>query len=161
VWITARQYTGRIVTVTNDTIFSSPVYNYTREFPYIWEEMRLPVRYQDDWHRAERILLDVAREHTVDLASIGKEALEDLQRTYVVGQTDLQPRVFCRITDNWLELTVRFISRERGVRELKDAMARDILARLKEAGIEVASSTYDVVGFPPIEIKRLPSTETA
>jgi small-conductance mechanosensitive channel len=161
VWITARQYTGRIVTVTNDTIFDSAVYNYTREFPYIWEEMRLPVRYQDDWHQAERILLDVAREHTIDIATIGKEAVENLKRTYVVGETDLHPRVFWRITDNWLELTVRFVSRERGVRELKDAMAREILKRMKEAGLEVASATYDVVGFPPIEIKRLPSTETA
>src|SRR5947209_6306115 len=42
-WVRARQYTGRIVTVTNDKIFDEPVYNYTREFPYIWEEMSIPI----------------------------------------------------------------------------------------------------------------------
>ena len=42
-WVRSRQYTGRVVTVTNDKIFDEPVYNYTRDFPYIWEEIRLPI----------------------------------------------------------------------------------------------------------------------
>jgi small-conductance mechanosensitive channel len=154
VWVQARQYTGRIVTVTNDKVFDEPVFNYTREFPYIWEEMRIPVRYVDDWDAAERIMLDAARRHTVDLEGIGREALEDLQRTYVVGQSELKPRAYWRITDNWLEVTVRFIARDRGVRELKDAMSRDILRAFKDAGIEVASATYDIVGLPDVRIRR-------
>ena len=36
-------------------------------------------------------------------------------------------RVYLRMTDNWLELTVRFIARDHGMRDLKDAMSRDIL----------------------------------
>lgn len=42
-WVHARQYTGRIVTVSNSKVFDEPVFNYTREFPYLWEEMRLPI----------------------------------------------------------------------------------------------------------------------
>jgi small-conductance mechanosensitive channel len=34
-WVQSRQFTGRIVTVTNDKVFDEPVYNYTREFPFI------------------------------------------------------------------------------------------------------------------------------
>lgn len=34
-WVRSRQYTGRIVTVSNAKIFDEPVYNYTRDFPYI------------------------------------------------------------------------------------------------------------------------------
>src|SRR4051812_25496585 len=37
IWINARQYTGRLIRVTNDRIFDSPVYNFTRVFPYLWE----------------------------------------------------------------------------------------------------------------------------
>jgi len=154
VWVQARQYTGRIVTVTNDKVFDEPVFNYTREFPYIWEELRIPVRYVDDWDAAERIMLDVVRRHTVDLEGIGREALEELKRAYVVAESELKPRAYWRITDNWLEMTVRFIARDRGVRELKDAMSRDILRAFKDAGIEVASSTYDIVGLPDLRIRR-------
>ncbi|URD61658.1 hypothetical protein M8312_03865 [Sphingomonas sp. KRR8] len=37
-WVKSRQFTGRIVTVTNDKIFDEPVYNYTDQFAYVWEE---------------------------------------------------------------------------------------------------------------------------
>jgi small-conductance mechanosensitive channel len=56
----------------------------------------------------------------------------------------MRPAVFYRLTDNWLELTVRFIAPTHGVRELKDAMSRDILRRLDECGIGVASATLEV-----------------
>jgi small-conductance mechanosensitive channel len=52
-WVRSRQYTGRIVTVSNSKVFDEPVYNYTREFPFIWDEIVLPIRYQDDRARIE------------------------------------------------------------------------------------------------------------
>lgn len=55
---------------------------------------------------------------------------------------DLPPRVYYRITDNWLEMAVRFVVHDRGVRDVKDAMARDILRGLDEAGI----------GLPPVRV---------
>jgi small-conductance mechanosensitive channel len=56
-WVRSRQYTGRVVTVSNARVFE-PVYNYTRELPCIWEEMRLGVPYRADRARAEAILLE-------------------------------------------------------------------------------------------------------
>ena len=61
IWVKSRQYTGRIVTVTNDNIFDEPVYNYTRDFPYLWEEITIPITYTDKRDRAEQILLECAR----------------------------------------------------------------------------------------------------
>ena len=71
------------------------------------------------------------------------------------------PRVFYRITDNWLELTVRFIVHTHGIRGAKDAMSRHIIGELDGAGIGIASATYDIVGFPGIEVKSqtTPSAE--
>jgi small-conductance mechanosensitive channel len=59
-WIHGHQYTGRIVRITNDKIFDSPVYNFTREFLYIWEEVGIPVEYDADHARAEKILGDAS-----------------------------------------------------------------------------------------------------
>ena len=152
VWVEARQYTGRIVTVTNDRIFDEAVYNYTREFPFLWEELRVPVPYTADHAAAERILLEAARRHTVPVSEVGAEALQELRRRYFVDSADLEPRVFWRLTDNWLELSVRFVTRERGVREIKDALSREVLAGLGAAGISVASATFEVVGLPPVRV---------
>jgi len=53
-----------VVTVTNDELFDQPVYNFTRQFPYMWEEIRIPVSYKADRLRAEAILLECARKVT-------------------------------------------------------------------------------------------------
>jgi len=95
VWVNSRQYAGRPVTFTNGVIFREQVYNYTREFPYLWEEIVLPIAYTAGRSEAERVW---------------------------------------RITDNWLELSLRFVVPHRGVREVKDRMTRDILVGLDTVG---------------------------
>ncbi len=159
IWVEARQYSGRIVTITNDRIFDEPIYNYTREFPYLWEEMHLPVPFSADRAAAERILLESARRHTVRTTELSAEALGELRRRYFVDAADLEPRVYWRITDNWLELSVRFVTRERGVREVKDAISREVLAALDEAGIPIASATVELTGLPPVRVNVRPAPE--
>lgn len=108
-WETSRQFTGRIITVTNDKIFEEPIYNYTRDFPFIWEEIRIPIGYKADRARAEQILLAAASRHTATQAKLGAEALADMHRRYFVRSADVDPVVFIRLTDNWIELTLRFL----------------------------------------------------
>ena len=153
VWVHARQYTGRIVTVSNSTVFDTPVYNYTREFPYLWEEIHLPISYKDDWRKAEQILLDVANRHTVKIQDLGEDALKELGRRYFMAPADIKTKVYLRLTDNWIELAVRFVATTHGVREIKNAMSRDLIQALDEAKIGIASSTYDIVGMPPIQVR--------
>ncbi len=152
-WVRSRQYTGRIVTVSNAKIFDEPVFNYTREFPYLWEELTVPLPYRCDRVLAERILLEVAGRHTVGVRELGKEALGALAHRYAVRNTDLGPRVYLRITDNWLELTVRFLAEDHGVRDVKDRLARDILAAFDEAGLTVASATFELTGLPKLRLE--------
>ena len=155
-WVKSRQFTGRIVTVTNSKIFAEPVFNYTRDFPFIYEEMPIPIAIDADDKRVEAILLDAARQHAIDPDSIAADAKEDLQKRFGVEPIDLEPSVYYRITDNWLELSVRFIVPTHRIRSAKDAMSRTILTELRKANIGIASATYDIVGLPPIEIRRKP-----
>ncbi len=155
-WVRSRQYTGRIVTVTNDKIFSEPVYNYSRDFPYIWEEMIVPITYTADRRRAEEILLEATKRHAIQASELSEEAQQEMERRYSVSAGDLEPKVYYRITDNWLELTVRFIAKEHGVRDLKDAMSRDILQAFDVAGIGIASATFEIVGLPPLRLQQQP-----
>ena len=158
-WVSARQYTGRIVSVTNDKIFDNAVYNYTREFPYLWDEMTFPIKYGADYQRAESILLAAAKRQTDEYVRKAEPALEQLRERFVLAlKIDLEPKVYLRLTDNWIELTLRFLAPVHGVRSIKDAMGREILAGLGEAHLEIASSTYDVVGFPPVRIEQTNGT---
>lgn len=151
-WVEARQYTGRIVTITNDKVFDTPVYNYSREFPYLWEELHVMIPYSADRHRAEQILLDVTEQRTIQISELSEEALRDMERRYFVRADNLKPTVYYRLTDNWLELTVRFVCPSHGIRELKDALSRGIIEDFDNAGIPLASTTIEVVGLPPLQV---------
>ena len=75
-------------------------------------------------------------------------------------RANLEPRVYLRLTDNWIELSMRFLSREHGSREIKDAMSREILSEFEAAGLSIASSTFGIVSIPPIRVTTLPAGES-
>lgn len=152
-WVKSRQFTGRIVTVANNKIFDEPVFNYTRDFPFIWEEITIPVTYQDKRQKAEEIMLAATNKHVLKISEISSTAVKKLEDDYFVNINDFEPKVFYRITDNWLELTIRFIVSEHKVRDVKDAISRDMLEGFDAEGIGIASATYDIVGLPPIRVE--------
>ena len=155
-WVQSRQYSGRIVTISNAQIFEDPVYNYSRDFQYIWEEMHIPVSYKDDRHRAEQILLDAVSRHSQEIQNLAQPELYKLKQQFFVQEADLKPRVYLRITDNWVELSVRFLCGTHDIRGLKDRISRDILRDFEAAGIGIASGTYEIVGVPPIKVEAMP-----
>jgi small-conductance mechanosensitive channel len=152
-WVRSRQYSGRIVTVTNSKIFDEPVYNYTRDFPFIWEEMHLPISYKDDRAIAESILLEAAKKETVKIEEIAASTLKVLEDKFAIKSADISPHVYMRLTDNWVELTVRFLCKDHDIRGLKDRMSREVIENLDKAKIGIASGTYEIVGLPPVQVQ--------
>jgi small-conductance mechanosensitive channel len=138
-WVHSRQFTGRIVTVTNDKVFDCPVYNYTHEFAYIWDEMSIPVHHHQDFAKAERIILEAANKHARTEESLGKAEVKRLDQRFGIDVGAVRPRVYWRITENWLEMTVRFLGPDHGIRGIKDQMTRDIMAGFDEAKIMIAA----------------------
>ncbi len=50
-------------------------------------------------------------------------------------------------------MTSGSLARDRDIRSLKDRMSRRILAELEANHIQIASSTCQVVGLPPIKVQ--------
>lgn len=146
-WVHGRQLTGRIVSVTNKSVFTAPVFNYSTSFDFLWEELVVPIPYDQDWRRAERLFSDAVRE--VSAREDARRAVEQMRRSYPIPPTDLEPRVFVRATDNWIELSARFVVPVRSARGAKDEISRRVIDGLQAAGIEVASATSTVTLRPP------------
>lgn len=151
-WIRARQYTGRVVTFTNSEVFSKPTYNYSREFDFMWEEIQLPLKYDVDLELAEKLALDAARELTKDIVAEGRKDIERLEKRFFLHTGDLEPQGYVRLTDNWVELTVRFLVKTFGIRQTKDQISRRLLKDFRAHGIEIASATYEIVGLPRVKL---------
>ena len=136
------------MTVTNDKVFDCPVYNYTHEFAYIWDEFTIPVHFHQDFAKAERIILDAANKHAHTVERLGKEDVKSAEDRFGVDIGEIAPRVFWRITENWLELTVRFLGPGHGTRNIKDQITRDIIAGFEKAKITIAATRQEAVEVP-------------
>lgn len=144
-WVRSRQFTGRIVTVTNDKVFDEPVYNYTHEFAYIWDEMAVPVLYSSDYAAAEKCIAEAASKHALTCERLGQEEMRRLEERFGIDVGEIDPRVFWRITENWLELTVRFLGPDHGIRGIKDKMTREIMNGFRKHGIAIGATRQQAV----------------
>lgn len=79
-------------------------------------------------------------------------AFRKMQERFLVESAGLKPQVFFRLTDNWVELSLRFLCKDHDIRGLKDRMSREIIDNLDKAKIGIASGTYEIVGLPPIRV---------
>ena len=140
--VRGRQYTGRIVAISNKATFTEPVYNYSAAFEFIWEELTLPVAHGTDWEIAERILAEEAQRASSSEGA--QEAIRQMARRYPVPPAEVEPRVYATATDNYLELSARFVVPVRTARTVKDELTRRVIERFDQSGISVASTTQDV-----------------
>ena len=153
-WVRSRQFTGRIVTVTNDKVFDEPVYNYTHEFAYIWDEISIPVQFHQDFAKAESIILEAAQERALTGERMGGQEAQRIQDRFGIDVGQIDPRVFWRVTENWLELTVRFLGPDHGIRDIKDQITREILRRFAEAKIAIGAVRQEAVSGPRASPRR-------
>jgi small-conductance mechanosensitive channel len=157
VWVRARQYTGRVVTVSNKTFFDEPIYNYSKDFDYIWEEITVPLRYATDWERGRAILLEEVQEASRPFREASADALAHMARRYLVHESEMDPQAFIDLTDNWVELTVRFVIPVRSARRIKSDVSQKVLRRYSGEGVAIASTTSEIVGFPPLRVEGSPA----
>lgn len=94
--------------------------------------------------------------NTTDIAHLAQPELDRLKAQYFIEAADIRPRVYLRLTDNWVELAVRFLCGTHDIRGLKDRISRELLSGLEQAGIGIASGTYEIVSIPPIRIENAP-----
>jgi small-conductance mechanosensitive channel len=151
-WVRADQYTGRTVTVANRVVFSEPVYNYTQHWPCLWDEIVIPITYTSDWRRAGEIMLGHGRRYTAGFQSQAQAKLSALMEHYSVRETTVEPTLYVVMTDNWIEVTLRYVVEARERRRVKGQLHRELLQHFESTtDITVASMTMEIVGFPSLQ----------
>ena len=144
-WIHSRQFTGRIVSVANSKIFAEPVFNYTSDFPFIWEELSVPLHFDADSEAAEAILLEAAREHAVGRDDVDPAIRDRLAERFGMAPTDLRPRVYQRITHDWPGAD-RPLRKPRARHEGREGCDdRRVMKQFRQAGIAIASTRLQLI----------------
>jgi small-conductance mechanosensitive channel len=144
-WIHADQVTGRIVQISNSQIFGTPVFNYTQNFSYIWDEVKLPITYNSNLEAASQILLDVGGEYTREFLQGAQAQLDAMREAFLVPAFELKPNVFMKVTSNWLELSMRYVVDPKKRRNASNFIYLGTLKRIRQRDdIQIASETMDL-----------------
>lgn len=158
-WIHGDQATGRIVQFPNANVYQHPVYNYTLNFSYIWDELMLPVTYASDVAAATEILAKTGEEYTRDFLESARGELERLRSNYLLPDLNLEPTVFTRVTSNYVELRMRYLVDPRKRRVASSWLYARIFDRVREnPNIGIGSDTMDLTLHeakePPVPQQR-------
>ena len=165
-WIGGDQHNGRIVRVANSLVFKDPVFNYSADFPFLWDEITVPVKYGSDRHLAREILQQVIDEIAGPDVPAAQAMRDRLVKKYMIEQLVVEPVVTMTANDNWIEYTVRYVVDYRKRRRTKDQIFERILDEFdrSEGRVSIASTTVQLVDPPLFDIRlgeRTKSRESA
>lgn len=154
-WVSSDLYNGRIVRVANSFVFKEPVFNYSADFPFLWDEIVVPVKHGCDQHLAREILQRAAHEVVGDYVPFAREKWKEMVKQYAVEHASVEPMVTLIATDNWMEFTVRYVVDYKKRRSTKDRLFDRILDEFKrtDGRVALASATLHLVEVPAFEVQ--------
>ena len=154
-WVKGDQATGRLSIIPNSFVLSGVVNNYTKDHPYIWDEISIPITYDSDWKEALKIIEAAIAVETRDITVKSEESISKLTAKYYLPQKATEPTVFTVLTDNWIEMNIRYTTEARQRRIIKDRIYRNLLSELGQANnVKIASESID------INVKEFPDTDS-
>jgi len=154
-WVNADLYNGRIVKIANSFVFKAPVFNYSGDFPFLWDEVTVPVKYGGDYRLARDIFQKILQEITGEFTTEAKGSWAELIHLYRVDPTEMDSRVFLIANDNWMEFTLRYIVDYKKRRITKDRLFTRILEEVDKTHgrVAMASATFHLVETPEITVR--------
>ena len=160
-WVKADQYNGRIVRVANSFVFKEPVFNYSADFPFLWDEISIPVKYGSDFRLAEKIFTAVANEIVGGYVKAAKDSWKVMVNKYLIEDAKIEPMVTLQLTDNWMEYSVRYVVDFKKRRLIKNQLFTRILEEFEKTNgrVSIGSTTLHIVDAPLIDV-RLRNTES-
>lgn len=146
-WVDGDLYNGRIVLIANSYVFKEPVFNYSGDFPFLWDEIKIPIQYGSNYEKTTSILQKIGTEVAGDLTQQSKEKWVKLQHKYLLEDAQTEPMVSLIANDNWVEFTLRFVVSYKKRRATKTELFTRILKEIEATNGEIkfASATFQLV----------------
>jgi small-conductance mechanosensitive channel len=153
------------VRVANSFVFKAPVFNYSGEFPFLWDEIAVPVHLSSDVATARALITRVAQDIVGTYADGAEKAWEPMTRHYMIEKASVQPMVVMQFDANWITFTLRYVVDYKARRVTKDHLFERILSEINatKGVVQVGGATLNIEQMPPlgIHLHRDPRTPVA
>ncbi len=141
-WVDADQSTGRVIHVPNSDVLTESIVNYTRGFPFIWNEIAVVVTFESDWRDAKAILQEIVDREAGDIGDRALEALRTAAKRFMLYYRKVTPIVYTDVKENGVALTIRHLCAPRERRGVSERIWEAILVAFADrADIDFAYPT--------------------
>jgi small conductance mechanosensitive channel len=151
--VQAAQSTGAMVTFPNLEVLRSNIVNFTRDFPYVWDELTVGVANESDLPLAVRVLERTADQVLGESMQEGAEQYARLlERSRLAWDVATRPQVFASAGASWTDLTIRYAVPAREMRLWASRLLLAVNAALAEP--DVARRVFQA--YPRSHMQPLP-----
>jgi small-conductance mechanosensitive channel len=154
-WVKADLYNGRLVRLSNSLVLQEHIINYTADFPFLWDEIDVPVRTDSDYRLARSIILNAGQTEVSRITEESKQAWLDFMRRYRVEDANLDPMVTMNFDSNCIVLTLRYVVDYRVRRSTKDKLFTSILEGFEQTHgkVQIGSTTLQLTEVAPLSVR--------
>src|SRR5262245_11523803 len=120
-------YNGRIARIPNSSVLKGPVFNYSQEFRFVWDEIKVPLAAQSDHRLAKEMLLRVVEETVAHFLTEAESSWKQVTDNFRIANPSLEPSVSFVVNGGCLEFTVSYIVDYREQTLMKDRLFTRIM----------------------------------
>lgn len=157
-WVMGDLYNGRITELSNSFIFKEPIQNYSADYPFLWDEIAIPIRTESDFKLARKIFNEVADEVCGEYSKQSKKVWANMTGKYRVEDADVKPLVTLTFDENWITFTIRYVVDYKKRRSTKDLLFTRLLEEIEkyENIVMIATTSMEVTNVSEIDVKTKP-----
>lgn len=154
-WVNADEYSGRTVRVSNSVVFKEPVFNYSADFPFVWDEICVPIRYGSDYRLGRELLGRVAEEVVGEYARNAESAWHDVVRKFIIEKEQVAPGITLHASEHGINLTLRYVVDYKQRRTTKDRLFTRLLEEIDvtQGRVSIAATPQAVDKPAPTEVR--------
>ncbi len=128
------QYSGRAVMLPNSVFLTHPVINESFTQEYILHTIVVPLKFEDDWQKAERALLQAATDACEEYLGEARKYMDEVTRARDLHPLSVEPRVTLRIPEpGRMDLLVRMPAPARRRGRIEQKVLRSALPAIRQA----------------------------
>ncbi|MCH4553882.1 mechanosensitive ion channel family protein [Aestuariibaculum lutulentum] len=154
-WVSSDNYSGRIVKLSNSFVFKGPIYNYSSDFPFIWDEFNIPIKYGSNIELAKSIVIEIASKILSEYTANSKSQWQEVVNKYYIEDAQVDPTLAITLNDNWIQFNLRYIVDYKKRRLVKHILNEEIHKVVLETNreVELASTTLELIKIPELSVE--------
>lgn len=149
-WVKSDLYNGRVTYLPNNIVLREQVENYSVDFPFLWDEIVIPVRTDSDHRLARKLILEVGKREQGTTMESAQQYWSNFVLHHRAEDAHLDIVVTMSFDANWIEFVLRYPVDYTRRRSTKDRLYTAILDEFEKTSgkVQVASPSVQVTEFP-------------